>query len=76
MPTFANFTRTAEVSEETVARFEASVPTEITRVWREDGAGLVGGGFVHVVDPGPGGLGEHIAIIPELAGPPRSRLSS
>ncbi|GEA88031.1 T6SS immunity protein Tdi1 domain-containing protein [Cellulomonas cellasea] len=51
MPTFTNFTRTAAVAEETVARFEASVPPEIAQVWREDGAGLVGDGFVRVVDP-------------------------
>lgn len=51
MTTFTTFTQTAPISPETIARFAGSAPDALVQAWREHGAGLVGDGFIRVVDP-------------------------
>jgi hypothetical protein len=51
MPTFESFTPTSAISPETIARHADAVPSALTELWREHGAGLVGDGFLRVVDP-------------------------
>jgi len=48
---FAQFSQVASVSEQTLARWGPRVPEPVAQVWREQGLGLVGDGFVRVVDP-------------------------
>lgn len=48
---FAQFLQVAPVGEETLARWAPRVPEPVAQVWREQGCGLVGDGFVRVVDP-------------------------
>jgi hypothetical protein len=52
MVMFAQFTSAAPIEPGTVERFQGAVPAPIATVWREHGAGLVGDGFVRLLDPG------------------------
>jgi hypothetical protein len=51
MPMFQQFRPTGAISEETIARHAGAVPPGLLDVWRRHGAGLVGDGFLRVVDP-------------------------
>ena len=51
MSTFEIVSQAVAISDETIARHEKAVPGELAAVWREQGAGLIGDGFVRVVDP-------------------------
>jgi len=48
---FRQFQRVGSLTEEALARWVPRVPGPIGQVWREQGVGLVGDGFVRVVDP-------------------------
>jgi len=51
MSTFERLNQAQPISDETITRHEKSVPAALAAVWREQGAGLIGDGFVRVVDP-------------------------
>lgn len=48
---FSQFTPAALIETGTIERFQGAVPAPIAEVWREHGAGLVGDGFLRVIDP-------------------------
>ena len=51
MSMFERVNQAEAISAETIARHQNAVPQELAAVWREQGAGLIGDGFVRVVDP-------------------------
>ncbi|MGY4645329.1 T6SS immunity protein Tdi1 domain-containing protein [Cellulomonas sp. URHB0016] len=51
MPTFSHFTTVAPIADDTIARFADQVPAPVVTAWREHGAGLVGDGYVRLLDP-------------------------
>lgn len=51
MPAFTQFTSSAPVTEETVARHTGRVPDGVLDAWRDHGAGLIGDGYVRLLDP-------------------------
>lgn len=48
---FSTFTPTSAVPPSTIARYEATAPPELVALWRQQGAGLIGDGFLRVIDP-------------------------
>ncbi|WP_166409129.1 T6SS immunity protein Tdi1 domain-containing protein [Labedella phragmitis] len=54
MVTFARFEPSAPISEETIARFAPNAPEGAAEMWRRYGTGVLGDGFVRVVDPARG----------------------
>lgn len=52
MSTFPSFTALGAITDDTIGRFAAKVPETVASAWRVHGTGLVGDGFVRLVDPG------------------------
>nr|WP_231747342.1 GAD-like domain-containing protein [Auraticoccus cholistanensis] len=50
-PIFPVFRTVSEMPASTIERYEGELPEPVLRMWREHGIGLVGDGFVRVVDP-------------------------
>jgi hypothetical protein len=51
MVTFSRFQPAAPIPEDTIARFAPHAPEGAVEMWRQYGTGVVGDGFVRVVDP-------------------------
>ncbi len=49
---FEGFTTISPVSPDYLEQHASAVPEVITQLWREHGTGLIGDGFVRVLDPG------------------------
>lgn len=51
MPTFTQFTTVRPLADETIDRYAGRVPEPVRAAWREHGTGLVGDGYVRLLDP-------------------------
>jgi hypothetical protein len=68
-PVFGKVSQLQPIAAETIARHERAVPSDLAAFWREHGAGLLGDGFVRVVDPDRaismlGGVGFNTPAVP------------
>ena len=51
MATFTQFTTVTPITEETLDRYAGRVPDQVTTAWRQHGSGLVGAGYVRLLNP-------------------------